>query len=142
MPSTKGVTRTVTKWKDRVAVAGGEYKAGIASPKTPWSQAAGAAASAWGEGVTAAVGRGAFAAGVAKAGDAKWRAASDQLGSARYSQGVTFGAPYFTSGIQGVLSTIEGVSLGPKGAAGAAQNYQRVQAIGDALHAAKLAAKG
>ena len=142
MPQTKGVTRTVTKWKDRVAVAGGEYKAGIASPKTPWSQGAAQGAQAWSEGVTAAVGRGAFAAGVAKAGDAKWRAASDQLGSARYSQGVAFGAPYFTSGIQGVLSTIESVSLGPKGAAGAAQNYQRVQAIGDALHAAKLAAKG
>ena len=142
MPQTKGITRTVAKWKDRVAVAGNEYKMGIASPKTPWSQGASQGAQAWADGVNAAVGRGAFAAGVSKAGDAKWKAASDQLGSARYSQGVAFGTPYFQSGIGNVLSTIESVSLGPKGAAGSAGNYQRVQQIGDALHAARLANKG
>ena len=142
MPSTKGVSRTVAKWIARVGVAGGDYKTGVTSPRIPWSQAAGAAASAWGAGVTAAVGRGAFASGVAKAGDAKWSAASQKLGAERYSPGVTFGAPYFTTGITSVLSTIEGVSLSPRGPAGAAGNYGRTQAIGDALHAAKLAAKG
>jgi len=142
MPQTKGTARTVSKWKDRVAVAGGEYKAGIAAPKKSWSQGAAEGAEAWSQGVTAAVGRGAFASGVSKAGDAKWKQASDQLGSARYSQGVQFGTPYFQSGIAGVLSTIESVSLGPKGAAGSAGNYARVQQIGDALHAAKLANKG
>jgi len=142
MPSTKGVSRTVTKWKDRVAVAGTEYTAGITAPKKSWSQGAGEASEAWRAGVTEAAGRDAFRTGVSKAGDAKWSAASKTLGASRYSPGVIFGAPYFTQGITSVLSTIEGVSLGPKGAAGAAQNYQRVQAIGDALHAAKLAAKG
>jgi len=142
MPSTKGVTRTVAKWIARVGVAGGDYKTGVASPKIPWSQAAGLAAGAWGAGVSAAVSRGAFASGVAKAGDAKWRAASEQLGVTRYGPGVTFGAPYFTTGIQGVLSTIEGVTLGARGPAGSAGNYALSQQIGDALHAAKLAAKG
>ena len=141
MVQTKGVSRTVTKWKDRVAVAGGEYKAGIASPKKSWSVGAGEANQAWKDGVTQAAGRDAFASGVSKAGDTKWKSASDQLGSARYGPGVNFGAPYYTTGISSVISTIEGVSLGPKGAAGAAQNYMRSQQIGDALHAAKLASK-
>jgi hypothetical protein len=142
MPSTKGVSRTVAKWKARVAVAGGDYTAGVTNPKTPWSQGASQGAQAWAEGVSAAVGRGAFASGVAKAGDAKWSAASKALGATRYSPGVTFGEPYFTQGIQGVLSTIEGTSMNPRAAAGSASNYANVQKIGDALHAAKLAAKG
>ena len=142
MPSTKGVSRTVAKWKARVAVAGGEYLSGVTSPKTPWSQGASAASDAWKAGVTEAAGRDAFRSGVAKAGDAKWSAASKALGSQRYSPGVTFGEPYFTQGITSVLSTIEGVSMNPPGPAGAASNYANVQKIGDALHAAKLAAKG
>ena len=142
MPSTKGVSRTVAKWKARVAVAGGDYATGVASPKTPWSQGAAAGNDAWKAGVTAAAGRDAFASGVAKAGDAKWSAASKALGAQRYSPGVTFGEPYFTQGIQSVLSTIEGVSMNPRGPAGSAGNYANVQKIGDALHAAKQAAKG
>jgi len=142
MVSTKGVSRTVAKWKARVAVAGGDYTAGVTSPSTPWSQGAAAAADAWAGGVQAAVSRGAFASGVAKAGDAKWSAASKALGAARYSPGVTFGESYYSQGITGVLSTIEGVSMNPPAPAGSATNYANVQKIGDALHAAKLAAKG
>lgn len=142
MVSTKGVSRTVSKWIARVGVAGGEYKQGVTSPKVPWSQATGAAAGAWGAGVQAAVSRGAFASGVAKAGDAKWSAASQKLGVERYGPGVTFGAPYFTTGIQGVLSTIEGVSLAARGPAGSEGNYALSRQIGDALHSAKLAQKG
>ena len=141
MPQTKGIGRTLEKWKARVAVAGKDYTDGVnAAPS--WSAAAQAGASAWAEGVQAAVGRGAFGSGVSKAGDSKWKQASTQLGAGRYGPGVNFGAPYYSTGMTSVLGTIEGVSLGPRGAAGAAGNYTRVQAIGDALHAAKLAAKG
>jgi hypothetical protein len=142
MVSTKGVSRTVAKWKARVAVAGADYTTGISQPSTPWSQGAAAGNDAWKAGVSAAAGRDAFASGVAKAGDAKWSAASKTLGSQRYSPGVIFGEPYFTQGITGVLSTIEGVSMNPRGPAGAAGNYMNSQKIGDALHAAKLATKG
>jgi hypothetical protein len=77
-----------------------------------------------------------------KAGDSKWKAAATTLGTARFSQGVEFGKPYYQAGMSGVLGTIESVSLDVKGPAGAAQNYDRVKKIGDALHAAKIAAKG
>lgn len=142
MVSTKGVSRSSAKWVARVNAAQGDYKTGVTSPKVPWSQGAAAAAPAWGAGVQAAVSRGAFASGVAKAGDAKWSAAAQKLGADRYAPGVAFGAPYYTQGITGVLSTIEGVSLSARGPAGSASNYGRSQAIGDALHAAKLAQKG
>ena len=141
MVQTKGVSRTVAKWKARVAVAGGEYTQGVTSPKKSWSAGASEASDAWKAGVTEAASRDAFRSGVSKAGDAKWGAASKTLGTARYSQGVNFGEPYYNTGITGVIGTIEGVSLAPKGAAGAIGNYARVQQIGDALHAAKLANK-
>lgn len=141
MPSTKGVSRTVAKWQARVAVAGTDYTVGVTSPKVPWSQGASAGDAAWKQGVQEAAGRGAFLAGVQKAGDAKWSAASKTLGAARYSPGVTFGAPYYSTGITGVLSTIEGISMNPRGPAGSPSNYANVQKIGDALHAAKLASK-
>jgi len=141
MVSTKGITRTVEKWKARVAVAGTDYTTGINTAPS-WSAAAAAAKDAWAAGVQAAVSRGAFASGVSAAGDAKWKAAATQLGAGRYTPGVNFGAPYYQSKMTGVLSTIEGVSLAPRGPAGSEGNYALSRQVGDALHAAKLATKG
>lgn len=139
MVKTKGVDRTVTKYQQRVAVSGPDYKAGIASPKRGWADAAAGAADTWGAAITEAVGRDAFAKGVRDAGDAKWKDMAEKKGTARFSAGVDIGLPYYRQGMANVLSTIEGVTLADRGPAGSAQNYDRSKTIGDALRAAKLA---
>jgi hypothetical protein len=135
---TVGVGRAVEKWKSRASVAVEDYKKGIAAPRNPWSSAASAAASTFQQAVTAGDIGDRYARGVTAAGDAKWSGMAQNKGSARYTQGVTLGAPYYQSGISDVLSVIEGVTPPPRGPAGSPGNWEIPKAIGDALHAMKV----
>lgn len=139
MVKTKGVERTVSKYQSRVAVAGPDYKAGIMSPKRSWAESAANAANTWGSAIQEAVSRGSFEKGIRDAGDSKWSQMADKKGTARFSQGVDIGLPFYRQGMSENLSIIEGVTLGVKGPKGSAQNYERSKTIGDALRAAKLA---
>lgn len=135
---TKGIERTVDKYLARVRVAGNDYKKGIASPKKSWAEGAGAAAETWKSAITEAAGRGAYAAGVSKAGDAKWKEMAEIKGTARFTSGVEAGQKYYRSGMQDVISVIEGVPEGTRGPAGSATNYEISKSVGDALHAWKI----
>lgn len=126
------------KWASRSSQAGGEYAQGIGSPKRSWSAAAAAAKDNYALGVQEAISRGGYEKGVSSAGDAKWQTRARDVGRARFQQGVTVSQAEYQKGFQPYASVIQGVTLAPRGPKG--QNYGRVQAIGDALRAAKLAA--
>lgn len=139
MIKTKSIERTVAKYQQRVAVAGPEYKAGIMNPKRAWDEGAIDAAGTWGSAIQEAVSRGAFEKGVRDAGNSKWQTMSDKKGTARFSQGVDAGLPYYRQGMQQNLSIIEGTTLGVRGPKGSAQNYERSKTVGESLRAAKIA---
>lgn len=136
MPKAKPVQQTVDKWQRRAAVAQPEYTAGINNPRTPWAQAAQAAAQSYKTGVTQAAAAGAFEKGVAAAGDQKWHEASTKKGPARFVEGVTVSGPQYQEKISRVLQAIETVQLPARGPKGSPQNYQRITPIGEALRRA------
>jgi hypothetical protein len=131
---TKGLDRTVKKWQDKVAGATGDYTAGIENPKADWGTETLKAEPRYKEGVTRAAAEGRFGKGVNKAGTEKWKKNALSKGPGRWSDGVSKAEPEYREGMSEVISTIEGITLPPKGPKGDARNYDRVKAIGDALH--------
>ena len=89
--------------------------------------------------VQAAISRGAYQKGVAKAGDAKWAAKASGKGSQRFSQGVSDAQQEYANGVAPYLQTIEATALPPRGPKGDPKNIERVITLNNALRAKKLA---
>jgi len=137
MPATKNIALVVDKWKRRAAQAAPDYAAGVKSPKADWATQTANSEENYNAGVQAAISRGAFGSGVQKAGTQKWQRKAIAIGAGRFGPGVAAAAPEYQDKMQGVLSTIESVSLPPRGPKGDPRNYLRSQVIGEALHDAK-----
>lgn len=138
MPAVRSAADSAAKWARNAGNAAPSYKAGVTSPKRSWAQATADAADAYTQGVTQAASSGRFAAGVAKAGDGKWQRKAAQVGASRYAGGVQAAQGDYQAGFAPYAQVIQGVTLPPRGPKGAPGNYQRVQAVGDALHQAKV----
>ena len=137
MPATKALSQVVDKWKRRAAQAAPDYSAGVKSPKTDWATATASSESNYEQGIQDSISRKAFSGGVQRAGTQKWQRKAIAVGAQRFGSGVAAASPEYQEQMQGVLSTIESVTLPPRGPKGDPRNYQRSQAIGEALHSAK-----
>lgn len=138
----KDPATTANKWDSNAGNATQTYIAGINAPKQSQSAAAVAAVDRWQAAVASPAAKAAFTSNLQKAGDAAWSAGALGKGKDRYSPGIHAAKTKFMNNVTWVLQTISGVSLPDKGIRGSSQNYARVQAVGDALHAAKLSRSG
>lgn len=127
--------KAAEKWTRKANASTQDYTDGINSPRTPWAQATKASESNYEAGVQAAIGKKRFGAGVTKAGDSAWSKGCQDKGASRWAPGIGASADKFGAGIQGVLSTIAGVTLPPRGVKGDPRNLLRVTAVANALHA-------
>ena len=136
----KDTATIARKYAQRAQAAGGEYKAGVTGRGAKWSNATAAAADSYAQGVQAAIGRQAFQKGVSAAGPAKWEDKASNIGATRYPQGVAGAEPAFAQGFDKYATVLKGVSLPPRAPKGSPQNIQRVAAVAEALHRAKIGA--
>lgn len=135
---TKDIGAVATKWSQRAQAAGADYTAGVKAPRRDWATETSAAATAYEQGVTQAVGQQRFQKGVQAAGTGKWQNNAVNKGSTRYPQGVSVASPTYQTNFGPYLDTIKGVTLPPRSPRGSPNNIQRVQAIADALHRKKV----
>ena len=135
---TKDISAIAAKWSQRAQAAGADYTAGVKSPRRDWAQNTAAASDSWGQGVQTAVADGRFSKGVTKAGTPKWQTNAVNKGSTRYPQGVAVAQPTYQAGFGPMLQVIQGVNLPPRSPRGSPANLQRVAAVNDALHRAKV----
>jgi hypothetical protein len=136
-PSVPSIAIIGERWSRRASAASPDYQSGVEKTTRDWSAASIAAEGAYKQGVTEAANAGRFGKGVSKAGTAKWRKRASEVGPSRYSQGVTVAQPEFQAGFAPYAEAISRVDLPARGPKGSAQNYQRVQPIGNALNALK-----
>jgi hypothetical protein len=134
----KPLNRIAEKWGANSALAGDSYREGVQSPRRSWAAAAAGADDARRAGLAEADARNAFVTGVNAAGDAKWKNNATILGPARFRQGVQNAKPAFSAGFSKYHSVISGVTLPPRGPKGSPENIERVRAIADALHSARV----
>jgi len=110
-----------------------DYADGVRTTPVDWAKATQAAAAAYAAGVQAAIGRKGFEKGVAAAGTEKWRAKAADLGAQRWGPGITAGAGDYAKGFSPYADVLAKLTLPPRFPTGDPRNFQRVQAIGDAL---------
>lgn len=134
----KDVAMSAQKFVSRAQAASGDYKTGVSNAGQRWHDAAKASSDTWKAGVQDAVGRNAFATGVDKAGPAKYQDNATNKGSQRYGPGVAAAQATWQNNVSPFLNVIAGLNLPTRQPKGNPANYARVQAVGDALRAAKL----
>lgn len=123
------------KFSQRAASAAGEYASGTQNPRRSQSEAAKAAKGNWEAGLQAAIAADSFSKGLTRAGDAAWQKGVQEKGRSRYGTGVSLSESKYVTNFEPFKRAIESVSLQPRGPKGT--NYARVQAVGEALRAAK-----
>lgn len=116
-----------------------DYEAGVKAPKKDWATETGAASETYAEGVRAAIERGAFAAGVTKAGTGKWQRKAVELGAKRFGPGVRASQADYEKGFAPYRDVIQNTVLPPRYPKGDPRNIARVEAMAAALHTAKVA---
>jgi len=138
MPKIRSSAKIAEKYGRVTPGKGPELEAGLRDPKKIWADETAAAAPAWAAGVSDAVARGAFAKGVADAGQSSYIDPALKLGVKRYRDGVTFGTPKYNKKFAPFRDVIEGTVLPPRGPVGDPGNIERVRMMAAALHEAKI----
>ena len=133
----KKLEEIVKKWTDVTPGRQPYYEAGIKAPLRDWATNAAGAEDAWETGVSEAITDKRFAGGVKAVGTKKWQDHAVAKAK-RFSEGVRIAGPDYSAGFAPFHDVISKVTLPPRGARGAAANYDRVKAIGDALHSKKV----
>ena len=130
----KDPTASGAKFVQNASNAVAAYKAGVQAPKQSQSQAAIAAIPNWQQAVASPSAAARMKSGLTAAGDTAWMNGALNLGAARYPQGVQNAQTKWVNNTTPYLQAIAALNLPAKGIRGAAQNYQRVQSVGQALH--------
>lgn len=142
MAHIKDMGRISSKWKRVASGAQTEFQEGVENPRRSWAQATKEAEPAYEAGIRAAVANKSFGKGVTKAGDTKWQENAVRKGPGRYSEGVALAQDAYEAGFSPYREVIARTPLPPRGPKGDPKNIQRVSALADALHKAKIARLG
>jgi len=126
------------KWKGNTAKAAGNYADGVKDPKKDWGKNTADSEKNYEAGVTAAISRKAFGKGVKNAGTEKWQEGAVNKGAPRFAQGVEASGNAYQDGFTPYQETIKKLVLPPRGPKGSDANFDRVKAVGKALHAKKI----
>lgn len=142
MASIKPLASIVEKWTRVTPGRQADFESGVRAPSRDWAASAAAAEQAWEDGTSAAVARKGYQAGVRKAGTEKWSRKTLGPGVQRWGPGVRDAGPDYQSGFETYHRVIESTTLPPRRAVGDPGNLDRVAAIANALHQAKVRAAG
>lgn len=139
MAKVRSLEMIAAKWARVAGAAGGSYEEGVRNPTGDYAASAVAADNSWKAGVQGAISRGAFVAGVRRAGNEKWQRNAIAKGPGRFQQGVVTAMPDYAAGFAPYHAAIAAVQLPQRGPRRSPQNLQRVAAVVQALGAKKEA---
>jgi len=137
---TKTIAETRRKWSEVTPARQSEYQAATPAAAQKWESSTLAAAPNFGAAVRAANIEARQAAGVRRAGSAKFARKVRDVGAARFGPGVQAAAGDYESAFAPYLQAIQGIDLPGRRPRGDPGNYQRVNAVGNTLHQRRLAA--
>lgn len=127
------------KWTDVTPGRASYYEANAKAAGADWEANASAAAASFKAAISAGNIDALFRGGIKRAGAEKYNRKVEQVGAARFGQGVSAAAQDYQNGIAPMLETIAGVTLTPRQPRGSEANFARVRDIGAALHKKRLA---
>lgn len=136
------VSDAAEKLVTRATAASGEYATQAQASGGAWAANTQAAKDNFGQAIASAGLKERFARGVAKAGADKYARKIREVGADRFAPGVSAGRPDYVAGVEPYFSTISGLTLSARQPRGSAANYSRVNEVGKALNAKRLALLG
>lgn len=138
----KNVTASATKWADNAARASDAYAQEAAASADTWATNTQASADNFGAAISAPGIKDRFRRGVAKAGAAKYKRKIEDVAKARFGPGVAAAESDYSTNVEPFLTTIAALTLSPRKPKGSPENYRRVEEVGKALNAKRLALLG
>jgi len=138
----KPIDASTTKWSENAGRAATEFAANAEAAASDWATKTAAARDNYGMAISAAGIKDRFARGVAKAGAAKFARKIRDVASERFARGVSAAVADYKEGAGPYYSTIASLSLSARKPRGDPANYKRVEEVGKALNAKRLALLG
>lgn len=137
----KSISDAAKYWQDGATNRAGRYLANAQTAGNTWQANTVAAAALYKAGVSQANIDKMFTGGVNKAGASSYNQGIISVGQTRFTDGVAKKQANYIKGETPMLSAIAAVDLGARAIRGSPSNYGRVQKVGDALHALRIAQK-
>lgn len=138
----KDIGVSTTKWSENASRAAEEFAARAEAAADDWARNTQAAASNFQAAITAPGIKQRFAKGVARAGAAKFARKIRDVGRDRFAPGVAAATTDYTAGVEPYFITIAALTLSARKPRGDPANYKRVEEVGKALNAKRLALLG
>lgn len=138
----KGAEASAEKWRENAGRAADSYADNAEAAANDWATRTQAAADTFGQAVSAAGIKERFRRGVAKAGAQKYARKIKDVARDRFAPGVAAAEDDYKSGAEPYLATIAGLTLSTRKPRGDPANYRRVEEVGKALNAKRLAMLG
>ena len=130
------------KWAGNASRAAESFAAGAEAGAEDWARNTAAAADNFIQAVTGAGIKERFRRGVQRAGAAKFARKIAAVARDRFAPGVTAAQGDYQQGVEPYLQTIAGLTLSSRKPRGDPANYRRVEEVGKALNAKRLAMLG
>jgi hypothetical protein len=138
----KPIDASADKWADNAGRSADRYALEAEAAAETWAKNTAAAVDNFFQAVTGPGIKERFRRGVARAGAAKFARKIRDVGKDRFAPGVSFGLPDYKTGAEPYFATIAAISLSPRKPRGDPANYKRVEEVGKALNAKRLALLG
>jgi len=138
----KPVTNSTLKWSENAGRAAAEFATNAEAAASDWLSKTTAAKATYHSAITAPGMSDRFAKGVARAGAAKFARKIRDVGMDRFAPGVAAASSDYSAGVEPFFSTIAALSLTARKPRGDPANYRRVEEVGKALNAKRLALLG
>ncbi len=138
----KDIGASTTKWSENASRAAGEFAANAAAAGEDWARNTAAATDNFGMAIAAPGIKNRFRAGVVKAGAAKFVRKINDVARDRFGPGVAAATTDYNAGAAPFFSTLASITLSARKPKGDPANYKRVEEVGKALNAKRLALLG
>lgn len=138
----KPIEASTTKWGDNAARAAAEFAANAVAAAEDWARNTANSADNFAMAISSPGIKNRFRSGVVKAGAAKFSRKINDVARDRFGPGVGAAKEDYKAGAEPFFSAIASVTLSPRKPKGDPANYKRVEEIGKALNAKRLALLG
>lgn len=134
----KSAGEIAKKWVRVTSERAVDYEEGVRNPKKDWASETKKAEKNYEVGIAASIRDKRFGKGVDKAGTSKWQEGAVTKGVVRFGPGVAVAEAKYEEGFAPYRETLERLDLPPRYPKGDPRNYERVKAVGQALHEKKI----
>ena len=138
----KSIDVSTSKWSDNAGRAATEMATNAVAAAETWATNTAKSADNYHMAVTAANVKERFRRGVVRAGASKFARKVSAVAAGRFSEGVGAAREDYKTGAEPYFSTLAALTLSPRKPRGDPSNYNRVQEVGKALNAKRLAMLG